>query len=149
MVDLRILWNSMTSTSFGSTELANTMKYGRGFLYNLVFTEWRHCVSQNEVWGKGVLYKLVFTEWRHCVSQNEVWGKGVLYKLVFTEWRHCVSQNYVKRSDVIGNPFWTDTRWKQCYIIPPPPFFIYQIARRKHCRSKLLSFTEVHHANAL
>ena len=23
------------------------MKYGGGFLYNLVFTEWRHCVSQN------------------------------------------------------------------------------------------------------
>ena len=29
------------------------MKYGGGFLYNLVFTEWRHCVSQNEVWGRG------------------------------------------------------------------------------------------------
>ena len=29
------------------------MKYGGGVLYNLVFTEWRHCVSQNEVWGRG------------------------------------------------------------------------------------------------
>ena len=48
-----ILWNSMTSTSCVFTELANTMKYGGGFLYNLVFTEWRHCVSQNEVWGRG------------------------------------------------------------------------------------------------
>ena len=38
----------MTSTSFVFTELANTMKYGGGFLYNLVFTEWRHCVSQNK-----------------------------------------------------------------------------------------------------
>ena len=47
------LWNSMTSTSFVFTKLANTMKYGGGFLYNLVFTEWRHCVSQNEVWGRG------------------------------------------------------------------------------------------------
>ena len=27
--------------------LANTMKYKGGFLYNLVFTEWRHSVSQN------------------------------------------------------------------------------------------------------
>ena len=26
--------------------------------------------------GEGVLYNLVFTEWRHCVSQNEVWGRG-------------------------------------------------------------------------
>ena len=47
-----ILWNSMTSTFFVFTNLANTMKYGGGFLYNLVFTEWRHCVSQNEVWGR-------------------------------------------------------------------------------------------------
>ena len=34
-----ILWNSMTLTSFIFTELANTMKYGGGVLYNLVFTE--------------------------------------------------------------------------------------------------------------
>ena len=47
-----ILWNSMTMTSFGFTELANTMKYGRGVLYTLVFTEWRHCVSQNKVWER-------------------------------------------------------------------------------------------------
>ena len=66
------LWNSMTTTSFVFTELANTMKYGGRLLYNLVFTEWRHCVSQNEVWGRGVLYNLVFTEWHHCVSQNYV-----------------------------------------------------------------------------
>ena len=66
------LWNSMTTTSFVFTELANTMKYGGGLSYNLVFTEWRHCVSQNEVWGRGVLYKLVSTEWHHCVSQNYV-----------------------------------------------------------------------------
>ena len=26
--------------------------------------------------GEGVLYNLFFTEWRHCVSQNEVWGRG-------------------------------------------------------------------------
>ena len=48
-----ILWNSMTLTSFVFTELANTMKYGGGVLYNLAFTEWRHWVSQNEVWGRG------------------------------------------------------------------------------------------------
>ena len=34
-----ILWKSMTSTFFIFTELANTMKYGGGFLYNLLFTE--------------------------------------------------------------------------------------------------------------
>ena len=49
------LWNSMTSTPFVFTELANTMKYGEGLLYNLVYSEWRHCVSQNEVWERGVL----------------------------------------------------------------------------------------------
>ena len=43
----RILWNPMTLTAFVFTELANTMKYGGGLLYNLVFTEWRHCVLQN------------------------------------------------------------------------------------------------------
>ena len=48
-----ILWNSMIFASFVFTELANTMKYGGGVLYNLVFTEWRHCVTQNEVWGRG------------------------------------------------------------------------------------------------
>ena len=48
-----ILWNSVTSTFFVFTELANTMKYGGGFLYNLLFTEWLHCVSQNEVCGRG------------------------------------------------------------------------------------------------
>ena len=45
--NLFILWNLMTLTSFVFTELANTIKYGGGFLYNLIFTEWRHCVSQN------------------------------------------------------------------------------------------------------
>ena len=36
-----------SSTSFLFTELVITMKYGGGFLCNLVFTEWRQCVSQN------------------------------------------------------------------------------------------------------
>ena len=49
-----ILWNLMTLTSFVFTELANTMKYGGGgVLHNLLFTEWRHCASQNEVWERG------------------------------------------------------------------------------------------------
>ena len=48
---LIILWNSMTAASFVFTDLANTMEYGGGFLYNLVFTEWRHCVSQNSTIG--------------------------------------------------------------------------------------------------
>ena len=49
----RIPLNPMTLTAFVFTELANTMKYGGGLLYNLVFIEWRHWVSQNEVWGRG------------------------------------------------------------------------------------------------
>ena len=56
-----ILWNSMTLTSFVFTELVNTMTYWGGVLYNLVFTEWRHSVLQNEVLGRGVLYNLVST----------------------------------------------------------------------------------------
>ena len=48
-----ILWWKMTMTSFVFTKLANTMKYGGGVLYNLVFTEWRHWVTQNGVWGRG------------------------------------------------------------------------------------------------
>ena len=52
----------MTSTSFVLTELANTMKYGGGFLYNFFFTDWSI--------GEGVLYNIIFTEWRHYVSQN-------------------------------------------------------------------------------
>ena len=55
----------MTSTSFVFTELANTMKYRGGFLYSLVLTEWRHCVSQNEVWGRGC----------RRVSQNNQWER--------------------------------------------------------------------------
>ena len=39
-----ILWNWMTLTSFVFIELANTMKYGWGILYNLVFIT---CVSHN------------------------------------------------------------------------------------------------------
>ena len=68
------LWNSMTSTSFVFTELANTMKYGEGFLYNLVFTAFHRMK-----YGGGVLYNLVFTEWRHCVSQN------ILQNLIFIQ----------------------------------------------------------------
>ena len=34
-----ILWISIALTSIVVTELANTMKYGEGVLYNFVFTE--------------------------------------------------------------------------------------------------------------
>ena len=111
-----ILWNSMTPTSFVFTELANTIRYGGGFLYNLVFTEWRHCVSQNEVWGRGCYitlfspsdvtafhriqwsmgedsYITFFSPSDVTVFHRMKYGGGVLYNLVFTEWRHCVSHN--------------------------------------------------------
>ena len=78
-----ILLNSMTLTSFVFTELANTIKYGGGVLYKLVFTEWRHCISQNDVWGRGCYVTLfspsdvtAFHRIRYCMSQNEVWGRG-------------------------------------------------------------------------
>ena len=48
-----IMWNSITLTSFVFTELANKMKYGGGVLY-IVFTEWRHCVSQNNEYRNNV-----------------------------------------------------------------------------------------------
>ena len=35
------------------------MTYGEGVLYNFFFTEWRHWVSQNEVWGRGSYITLV------------------------------------------------------------------------------------------
>ena len=37
--DTPILWNSIALISIIVTELANTMKYGRGVLYKFVFTE--------------------------------------------------------------------------------------------------------------
>ena len=90
-----ILWNSMTSTSFVFTELANTMKYGEGFLYNLVFTEWRPCVSQNEVWGRGVILTLNTSLFHPSCSSGKIdlCSGLVLYNFLFTEWRHCVSHN--------------------------------------------------------
>ena len=62
------LWNSMTSTSFIFTELANTMRYGRGFLYNLVFTEWRHCVPQNYNYLKLFFHFFLIWQLFKCLS---------------------------------------------------------------------------------
>ena len=95
-----ILRNSMTLTSFVFTELANTMKYGGGVLYNLVFTEWRHCVSQNEVWGRGC-YITLFSPGEVTAFHRMKYGEGVLYTLVFTEWYLCVSQYEVWGGGVI------------------------------------------------
>ena len=78
----------MTSTSFVFTELANTMKYGRGFLYNLVFTEWRHCVSQNEVWGRGCYITLFLpsdvTAFHRIRNNESICEADVMYKYNFT-----------------------------------------------------------------
>ena len=75
------------------------MKYGRGggVLYNLVFTEWRHCVSQNEVWGRGGGYYITLFSPSDVTAFHRMkyGGGGVLYNFVFTEWRHCVSQNMI------------------------------------------------------
>ena len=59
----------MTSTSFVVTELANTMKYGEGSYITLFSPS---DVTAFHRMGKGVLYNLVFTESRHCVSQNSM-----------------------------------------------------------------------------
>ena len=56
----------MTSTSFVLTELANTMKYGGGFLYDLVFTEWRQCFQEL---GQG----LVFAEISQQPTYTNIW----------------------------------------------------------------------------
>ena len=68
----------MTSTSFVFTELANTMKYGRGLLYNLVFTEWRHCVTQNEVWGRGCYITLFSPSDVTAFHRMKYGGGGVI-----------------------------------------------------------------------
>ena len=65
---------------------------GEGVLYNLCFhrvtslrfTEWSM--------GEGVLYNFVFTEWRHCVSQN---CDPTLRR--FVEWWWVIG-NYLNRS---------------------------------------------------
>ena len=88
-----ILWNSMTSTSFVFTEVAHTIRYGGGFLYNLVFTEWVHCVSQNEVWGTGC-YITLFSPSDVTAFHRMRYGEGgVIYpcfhrvtSLRFTKW---------------------------------------------------------------
>ena len=51
------LWSS----TFVFTELANTIKYGRGFLYNLVFTSDVTAFHRIK-YGEGVLHNLFFTE---------------------------------------------------------------------------------------
>ena len=55
----QILWNSMTMTPFVFTELANTMKYGGGVLYNLVFTE-RYMWAVTMAWIICGLWKTVY-----------------------------------------------------------------------------------------
>ena len=47
-------------------ELANTMKYGGGLITLFSPSD----VTAIYRMGEGVLYNLVFTEWRHCVPQN-------------------------------------------------------------------------------
>ena len=44
---------------------------------SLRFTEWSM--------GEGVLHNLVFTEWRHCVSQNIHWQEGGLFQSVLID----------------------------------------------------------------
>ena len=57
-------------------QLANTIKYGGGVLFNLFFTEWRHCVSQNEVWRRGsyiTLFSSSDVTAFHRIDQSEMW----------------------------------------------------------------------------
>ena len=65
----------MNSISFVFTELTNIMKYGGGFLYNLVFTEWRHCVSQNDVWRRGC-YITLFSPSDVTALHRMTYGEG-------------------------------------------------------------------------
>ena len=78
----------MTSTSFVFTELANRMKYhGGGFLYNLVFTGWRHCVSQNEVWGRGcyITFFHRVTSLRFTRPMNKGWAVRQTFQLTLLQ----------------------------------------------------------------
>ena len=64
-----ILWNSKTLTSFVFTELPNTMEYtGEGV--TLLAPSDVTAFHRMKYGGEGLIYNLVFTEWRHCVSQN-------------------------------------------------------------------------------
>ena len=91
----------MTSTSFVFTELANTMKYGGGFLCNLVFIEWRHCVSQNWVWGRGWYITLFspsdVTAFHRLISR---WYTGPVlsYKL-----RYIVGQHWPSKHETLNH----------------------------------------------
>ena len=64
-----ILWNSMTSTFFVFTELLIQWSMGEGS-YITLFSQSDVTAFHRMKYGGGVLYNLVFTEWRHCVSQN-------------------------------------------------------------------------------
>ena len=70
--------------------------------------------------GEGVLYNLVFTERRHCVSQNEVWGRGYYITLFspsdVTEF-HRILWNAVTSSKTLLNGYSMKT---MLYNTPAP-----------------------------
>ena len=82
---LSILWNSIALTSSIFTELANTIKYGKGVLYNFVFT----CHSK-----RFPVTSLRFTEFFHtllffCAKPNgSIW---LLAKQIETTFWHCMA----------------------------------------------------------
>ena len=61
---------------------------------SLRFTEWSM--------GEGVLYNLVFTEWRHCVSQNSYTGINLFNNAILHRRRYLFMQKW--NSDMDNSP---------------------------------------------
>ena len=64
------------------------MTYGGGFLYKLVFTEWRLCVSQNGVLGRGC-YITSFSP-SDVTAFHRIWVESgmiiIIYGLALSNW---------------------------------------------------------------
>ena len=115
--------NDLDTTSFVFTQLANTMKYGGGFLYNLVFTEWRHCVSQNEVWGRGC-YIILF-------SPSDVTAFHRIWKIIPA--KHNVMPNFRLMSDQ-SQKYWLNIKptMGHCLVFTPTVFDV-EPTLYQHC----------------
>ena len=111
----KILWNSMTLTSFVFTELANTMKYGEGVSYNIIFTECRHWVSQNEEWERGS-YITLFSP-SDFTAFHRIWNP---YRWAWQ--KHFVSLKLGDQSGVRARDLWLSKQAALFTTPAPPPY---------------------------
>ena len=73
--------------------------------------------------------------WTICREKQSMYvymGRRLVYLYTVILW------NAVTSSETLLNGYWV----KIMYIRPPPPYFLYKLARWKHWRSRLLSFRE-------